>query len=383
MRFDRNLWVLFISLLLWGLGSGLYLYTWPVYVAELGGGPRELGLLQTLAFGVAALSYLPGGYLTDRFDRKAILLAGWATAMPAPLLYALAANWLDLIPGVVVYNLSMFSNAALRAYVTDLVRPERLGSAFVLIDIAWPAGLIVSPVLGGFWAQQGGMRGVLFASFIFYLASTVVLILLEAQKPVSALRLGPEAVPVTNPRFIGVMLLGIGIYFTQFLAIPFFTPYLVDVGKMDLGRIGILSSLVSFGSLVLGPALGGYSDKVGKEAALGVCLGLCALSFGLTLAGNSFWVFALAMFLRGATIVSWSLFSAAAILELPVSARGRGFGIIGLSASLAQAVAPCVAGLMYERDPHLPFSVSALCLVVIAAVTVLYGRRQGELSGES
>src|SRR6185437_1765961 len=34
-----------LSLLFWGLGSGLYVFIWPIYVAQLGAGPFEVGLI--------------------------------------------------------------------------------------------------------------------------------------------------------------------------------------------------------------------------------------------------------------------------------------------------------------------------------------------------
>ncbi|HHY35300.1 MAG TPA: MFS transporter [Firmicutes bacterium] len=372
MKLERSLWLLFASMLLWGLGSGLYMYTWPVYVTELGGGAPEIGLLQAISFAVMALSYLPGGYLTDRFDRKWIMVVGWAVAVPAPLLYAFARHWTHLLPGIVLYNVSMFSNSAVRAYMAHLAPPERLSSVFAVLDMAWPVGLIASPSIGGLWAQQAGMRPVFFGSFVLYLASTLVLLGLRSQKVVGDFQsLGDFRRILWVPRMPKLLVLGAGMYLVQFLAIPFSTPFLRDVGGLDLAEIGFLGSVISLGGVVLSPVLGYFSDRVGRERGLAASLGLLGISFLTLVATPSFGGLILSMLLRGVAGVSWSLFAAIAAIATPPDMRGRGFAVVSLVTAIAQTIAPYPGGLMYARNPSLPFVLSAISLFVLAGVVLL------------
>ncbi|MBE3520111.1 MAG: MFS transporter [Firmicutes bacterium] len=381
MKLDRSLWLLFASMLLWGLGTGLYMYTWPVYVTEMGGGAPEIGLLQAISFAVMALSYLPGGYLTDRFDRKWIMVVGWAVAVPAPLLYALARHWTHLLPGIVLYNISMFSNSAVRAYMAHLAPPERLSSVFAILDMSWPVGLIVSPAIGGLWAQKAGMKPVFFGSFILYLASTLVLLGLRSQKVVGDFQgLGDLGRVLKVPRMPELLALGVGIYFAQFLAIPFSTPFLRDVAGLDLAEIGFLGSVISVGGVLLSPVLGHFSDRAGREQGLAASLALLGVSFLTLVATRTFGGLVLSMLLRGVAGVSWSLFSAIAAIAMPQDMRGRGFAVVSLVTAIAQTIAPYPAGLMYARNPSLPFVLSAISLFVLAGAALLEDVRRRRAS---
>ncbi len=378
MKLERSLWLLFASMLLWSLGAGLYMYTWPVYITELCGGPPEIGLLQAISFGVMAVSYLPGGYLTDTFDRKWIMVAGWAVAVPAPLLYVFARHWSHLLPGIVLYNVSMFSNSAVRAYMAHLAPPGRLSSVFAVLDMAWPVGLIVSPVIGGLWAQKAGMRPVFLGSFVLYLASTLILLGLRSQKVVGDFRGFRDFSRILwVPRMPNLLALGAGMYLVQFMAIPFSTPFLRDVGGLDLAEIGFLGSVISLGGLVLSPVLGYFSDKVGPGRGLAASLGLLGASFLTLVATRSFGGLIFSMLLRGVAGVSWSLFSAIAAVAMPPDMWGRGFAVVSLVTGIAQTVAPYPAGLMYAKNPHLPFVLSAISLFLLAGVVLLDDVRSG------
>lgn len=372
MKLERSLWLLFASMLLWGLGTGLYMYTWPVYIIELGGGPPEIGLLQAISFGVMAVSYLPGGYLTDTFDRKWIMVAGWVVAVPAPLLYAFARHWTHLLPGIVLYNVSMFSNSAVRAYMAHLAPPERLSSVFAFLDMAWPVGLIVSPVIGGLWAQKAGMRPVFFGSFVLYLASTLTLLGVRSQKIVGDFQgFGDFRRILRVPRMPKLLALGAGMYLVQFMAIPFSTPFLRDVGGLDLAEIGFLGSVISLGGVVLTPILGYFSDRVGRERGLSASLGLLGVSFLTLVATRSLEGLIVSMLLRGVAGVSWSIFAAIAAIAMPPDMRGRGFAVVSLVTAIAQTIAPYPAGLMYAKNPSLPFVLSAISLFVLAGLVIL------------
>lgn len=372
MKFERSLWLLFASMLLWSLGAGLYMYTWPVYIVELGGGPREIGLLQAISFGVMAVSYLPGGYLTDRFDRKWIMVVGWAVAVPAPLLYVFARHWTHLLPGIVLYNLSMFSNSAVRAYMAHLAPPDRLSSVFALVDMAWPVGLIISPVIGGLWAQKAGMRPVFYGSFVLYLASALILLGLRSQKVVGHFQGFVDFRRILRlPQMAKFLALGMGMYLVQFMAIPFTTPFLQDVGGFGLAEIGFFGSLISLGGVVLSPILGFFSDKAGRERGLAASLGLLGTSFLTLVATRSFGGLIFSMLLRGVAGVSWSLFSAIAAIAMPADMRGRGFAVVSLVTAISQTIAPYPAGLMYAENPSLPFVLSAISLFSLAGVVLL------------
>ncbi|MBC7340592.1 MAG: MFS transporter [Firmicutes bacterium] len=373
MRLGRDLWLLFISTLLWSLGAGLYIYTWPAYVRELGADAPGLGLLYAISFGAMAVSYLPGGFLADRFDRKWVIVAGWAVAAPAPFFYLLARHWTHLIPAAILYNISMFSGPALRAYMAHLSPAHRVSTVFAVVDASWPLGMVISPVIGGIWAERTGMRPVFWAAFALYVLSTAVLLPMRPYRPSPEER-GRNAgfrEVLSLPGVPHLMAVAAAVYLFQHLALPFITPFLQDVAHLDLGGVGWVGSAVALGGSLLSPVLGWLADRLGRARGVAVSLLLMVLSLVILMLSDNVWLLALAGFLRGAGTISWSLLAAVMATVLPPAARGRGFALFSLANGLAMATGPYPGGWMYRVSPYLPFTVSALLLLTAATVLAL------------
>ena len=160
----------------------LYSFVWPNYVRDLGGTEREIGLLSSLMFATVAVTLLPGGWLADRVERRALMVVTWGLAAFAPLLYAFARSWRSLIPGAILYNIFL-GWPAMEAYIADSVPPEALARAFTLTGAGFSMGAILSPLLGGWLLPIIGMRGLFFMAFALFLLSTAVLALLAPSHP--------------------------------------------------------------------------------------------------------------------------------------------------------------------------------------------------------
>lgn len=419
----RDLILLFLSTLLWGFGAGLYLYNWPAFVRQLGASAPELGFLYALGFAAMALSYLPGGFMADRWDRKWIIVVGWAVAAPAPLLYIHARSWEHLIPGFLLYNLSMFSGPALRSYMSHLSDPRHLATTFALLDASWPLGLIVSPTVGGIWAEKAGIVPVMWAAFILYALSTLVLLPMSSQRPLPVTvpaaapvqvgvpafmsAAGPpqdvatggdplplwheqegnpkpsreqeggiESVPAARsnllrvPGLVPLLALSFCTYLAEHLALPFITPYLQDIPHLDLAHIGLLGSAYAAGGVLLSPLLGWIADRAGRARGVGVCLLLLSLSFALMLATDNIWLLGVSAFLRGTAMISWTLLAAAMATVLPPDMRGRGFALYSLGNGLAMTAGPYPGGWLYGNGPAIPFAAASAVLLLLAGLSV-------------
>lgn len=368
MRLGRDLWLLFASTLLWSLGAGLYTYTWPLYVRELGADAPALGLLYAVGFLAMATGYLPGGLLADRFDLKWLIVAGWAVAAPAPLFYVLARHWTHLVPAVVLYNISSFCGPAMRAYMAHRSPGERMSTVFAVVDASWPLGMVVSPVIGGIWAERAGMRPVFWAALVLYVLSTVVLLPMRPCRPTP----GEERVGFREvlglPGVRALMAAAFAVYLAQHLALPFVTPFMQDVAGLDFADVGWVGAAVALGGSLPSPLLGWLADRLGRMRGVVASLLLMVCSFAVLAASGGIWPLALAGFLRGAGTISWSLLAAAVAAALPPAARGRGFALYSLVNGLAMAAGPYPGGWLYEVSPYLPFAASALFLLTTASI---------------
>ena len=116
-----------------------------------------------VAFGVAkALTNLGAGALAGRAGRRRLLIAGWAIALPVPLLIATAPSW----AWIVAANVLLGVNQGLAWSMTvvmkiDLVGPRRRGLALGLNEAAGYGGVAVAAGLSGWLASQFAARDVL------------------------------------------------------------------------------------------------------------------------------------------------------------------------------------------------------------------------------
>jgi MFS family permease len=115
-----------------------------------------------VAFGFTkALTNLTAGALAQRAGRRRLLIAGWAAALPIPLLIAAAPNW----GWIVAANVLLGVNQGLAWSMTvvmkiDLVGPRRRGLALGLNEAAGYGGVAVAAGLSGLLASQFAARDV-------------------------------------------------------------------------------------------------------------------------------------------------------------------------------------------------------------------------------
>jgi MFS family permease len=116
-----------------------------------------------VAFGVAkSLTNLGAGTLAQRVGRKRLLVAGWALALPVPLLIGVAPSW----GWIVAANVLLGINQGLAWSMTvvmkiDLVGPKRRGLALGINESAGYGGVALAAGVVGWLASDLAARDVL------------------------------------------------------------------------------------------------------------------------------------------------------------------------------------------------------------------------------
>src|SRR6266849_9857413 len=116
----RDLRFLFLSLFLWTFGLGIYNYVWSIYLTELRANPEQVALVSVIGSIAAAVSMIPGGILANKFDAKALLIIGWAMSIPPAIMFYYSTIWTDVIPGLIILQLSAFNLPAMNAFIGEL-----------------------------------------------------------------------------------------------------------------------------------------------------------------------------------------------------------------------------------------------------------------------
>jgi len=116
-----------------------------------------------VAFGLSkAFTNLGAGALAERAGRRRLLIAGWAFALPVPVLIAVAPSW----AWIVAANVLLGVNQGLAWSMTvvmkiDLVGPRRRGFALGLNEAAGYGGLAIAAGVSGWLAAEFAARDVL------------------------------------------------------------------------------------------------------------------------------------------------------------------------------------------------------------------------------
>jgi len=265
-----------------------------------------------VAFGATkALTNFAAGPLSDRFGRKPVLVAGWAAALPVPLLLIWAPSW----GWVILANVLLGINQGLAWSMTvnmkiDLVGPVRRGLAMGLNEAAGYGALAVTAFLTGFVAQHAGLRpqpfffGLAYAGLGLSLSVFLVRETRGHARFEGAARQRDRQPPVVTMRRVLVdtsfreralsasCAAGLTNNLNDGMAWGLFPLFFARHG-LSLVKIGILVALypLVWGMGQLGT--GALSDRIGRKGLIAAGLAVQALSLAVIAIGQGFAIWAI------------------------------------------------------------------------------------------
>jgi len=368
---NRDLKLLLLTNFVGAFGDGLYFYILPLYIRELGAQPAEVGVIFTILGLVAALTPIPGGFLADRYDRKKIMILAWLIWIPVPLLFSMAQDWSQLIPGSFLLG-CFIGGPASSAYVATSAKKEKMASVFTTISAAWWFGYIFSPGIGGYIASLFGMKLVFYLSFALYTLATVFVLFVGSQHAATpSEQPSASSAPFRKKKLLVWISFFAAIFFVLILFRPSVTQFLHDEYALADVRIGILGSVTYLGSAILLVVLGKLGDKWKKAGAIFISLLLTAISISILTSFTAFPILALASFLMGASYVIWSLMSAVVGSLTPRATRGRWMAVAQTASLLAAFPAPYIGGVLYQASPYNPFIATIIATPILAVIALI------------
>ena len=164
----RNIYAFGFTSFLNDTASEMAYWVLPAFLATLGAGPAQLGLIEGVAESVASFAKLFSGYLTDRIDRrKPVVVAGYAVANAVKPLLAIVTAWPQILLIRFSDRLAKGVRGAPRdVMVAESVPKNRLGSAYGLIQSMDSAGAIAGPLAALLLLAHYGIRSVFWAAAI-------------------------------------------------------------------------------------------------------------------------------------------------------------------------------------------------------------------------
>jgi MFS family permease len=352
----------------WSFGLGLYNYVWPLFLQDLSADPGQVGIVFAIGFLAAAVSMFPGGILANKYELRALLIAGWALSIPPPLLYYFAGNWTDVIPGMIIFQVSAFNIPAFNAYIAGATDKSRTGSSFGIVWASFPLGFVFSPAIGGLLLTWITIREIFLLSFVLFTVSTIILFWIRRQPPVKTS--GPSfslELPKNRAEIVLlVFLTGAAIAYSIASPSAFVPLFFHDVLSLSPTAIQILGSIQSLGQTAFAFLLGSRADvrSRGRTMALGIIVSATGI-VGIVLTRNLLLVFPLMFLLGSARASSYIAYSILAFIRSGAS-RAGGYGFYLTLENLGFMAGSYIGGFLYSISPMDGFVVAAFSFLALA-----------------
>ena len=352
---------LLLCAVLHGLNHALQLILPPLYLAireDFGlSGLSRVMLLGTVYFVTYAASGIPYGFLSDRYNKKTILVLGTLINSSAFLIATATHSYPVLVAAMILGGIGGGSyHPVANALIANLFRGA-VGRAYGLIGVGASLGLFLGPSASGYMGQTLGWRTscLVFALFGFVVAAAFGLIMPDEENDVS--EEDPSGIPAKS--FL-VALLPVILVFGMRDFCLYGTTYLTpSMAQIDLGlsqkAAGMLIGLMSLTGVVSQPLSGALSDRFGRRKMIAIFLFLSGSAVTVFPYMNGIGVFPLA-FLAGFMLLGTvPMIDAAAADIMPPSFRGRLFGVLMTLGIMFGALSPYIAGVLHDVTGGYPF----------------------------
>ena len=339
------------------------------------------------------------GALSDRFGRRpVVLLSNFGLALDYVMM-ALAPSLSWLFLGRVISGITSASISTAFAYIADITAPENRAAVFGKIGVAFGAGFILGPALGGllgdtdprlpFWVAAG----LSFANALYGWLILPESLPKERRSPwrwKSANPVGALRLLASDRMLAGLSLANFVAQLAHVVLPSVFVLYATYRYGWDTKTVGLTLALVGICSMVVqGGAIGPIVNRFGERRALFLGLACGAAGFfifGAAPTGHLFWL--------GIPVLAlWGVAGAAtqALITRLVSPEQQGQlqGATNSVQSVSQLLGPFLFTLTFAhfigpqttfKLPGAPFllaSVLLLLALVIALRTLLGKSRVG------
>ena len=373
----RNVYVFGLTSFLNDTASEMAYWVLPAFLASLGAGPAQLGIIEGIAESMASFAKLFSGYVTDRVShRKPIVVGGYFVANAVKPLLALVSSWWQIL-GIRFSDrfAKGVRGTARDVMVAESVDKSSLGSAYGLIQAMDSAGAIAGPLLALAIIGRLGLRGV-FASAAIPGALCVIVAWIgirEVRRNPPVLGRAPSPLPAEHSsaaaRSQWLPKLPLPFYYVLAVVTLFSLGNSSDMFLvLRAGNIGIPPSRAPLLGLVFNimftllswPA-GRFSDRFSRSAIAAAGYFVFAIVYFVFALAPSQLAIWLAMAFYGLFYALTNAVLKALVVEsVAVDIRGRALGIFSFLTSVTTLLSSVITGALWKvYGPAVPFYFSA------------------------
>lgn len=365
---SRNLVIIAISMVAWGIGESAFIAFQPLYLQKLGASPVQIGAIFGAVGLAGTLTHIPAGFLADRVGRRPLMWAGWIQGLITTWIMALANSLTGFALGMVLYGMTMYVMSPVNSYVTAARGRLSVARAITLISAAYNLGAIIGPFIGGWLGERYGFRSIfIYAGCVFIISSAVILFIHPQPR---------ETLPPTersthlfkNTRYLIYLPVMFLVIFATYLPQPLSPNFLQNQRALSLENIGQLYAFMGLGIVAFNLILGQLNAHLGflvSQLAVGAFAWLIWHGNGGAHNDGGMIIYSLAYFLVGGFRTLRAMVVALARPLVHQSDMGLAYGLLETAAAIAMILAAPLAGALYAHNPSSMYPVS-LGLIFLA-----------------
>ncbi len=352
-----------------GISFALFLHL-PGYLAQLGAGEAEIGLIFGLA-AVASIALRPAvGTAMDRFGRRPVILVGNLLNIVFVALYLTVSTlgvWVYVVRiGQGVAEAMLFS--ALFTYGADVVPASRRTEGLALFGVSGLLPIAIAGIVGDVILSLAGFRE-LFWTATGLAASTLILSLpLPERKPPAT----AENVPlgfwstVRDRRLLPIWWM-IGMF--SFVLTGYFVFIRTYVDVTGVGSVGLFFGFYAGTAIAVRILFARLPDRVGPKRVLFPSVGIFAAGFGVLAAAGSAPMVALAGALCGVGHgFIFPILSAIMVDRAPEGDRGSAMAVFTSLFDVGTLVGGPVLGTIIALAGYSTMFVAAGVMIAAAGI---------------
>ncbi|MBS7631541.1 MFS transporter [Candidatus Bathyarchaeota archaeon] len=333
----------------------------PIYMMALGANPLELGVINGIGGLAAAAVSTPIGWLVSRYGVRWMYLVGLPIMAFGAFLFAVAPNWVWLIPAIFVSSLSFrWMVTSCSMVCGSYLKNEERATGMQLCDTISSIPRIASPLIaavvitifGGL--NEKGIRP-LYGLQIIGIAFIFIFVLLKFEDPLmhgraysggffESLRI---ALSKSNRVKAWILFTTLSTL-SMFMSSTYLSVYAADIKNADQYLLGGMATAAVVLPLLLSLPIGRLADTFGRKKIILLLIPLYCLSFvTLLLAQDPLMVIVSGIF-QGFSMLIFITENAIAAELVPLESLGNWLGFLGFFRGLASVGGPVLGGIIWS-----------------------------------
>jgi len=333
-----------------------------LYIVALGATPPQVGIVNGIGGIAGAVAAAPTGWLVDRYGIRKILLYATLLLAIGTLFFALASNWIIIIPGIFIVTLAFRTVMTVCPVVCgSCLKDEERATGMQLCDTLSAIPALISPMVAALivtWFGGISVEGVRPLYYLQFLGFCLILALIlrwfiEPEKRINRIEASSfldglrqvNAGGWTVRKWIVYLSLSTIPFSINTVYLPLFAAEVKFADQFILGGMGAASTLVP---LLLSIPAGRLADAIGRKKVIYITAPIYWLSILLLVyAPDPIFLLASGV-LQGFYMVTAVTQGAMTAELVPTDLLGRWYGVLGFFRGVVMLLAPIFGGILWS-----------------------------------